>query len=102
MGPEDPNHDAAVSKIRSVTKDWVAAYRKGGNYQGRPSYGCAAWSVQPFCAAVIGITDHRYLAWPSAASESSSPPPSKLAYSLAERELSASAEASGLKPHLLS
>lgn len=42
VGPEDPNHDAAVSKIRSVTKDWVAAYRKGGNYQGRPSYGCVS------------------------------------------------------------
>ena len=36
---DDPKHDEAIEKIRSVTKDWVAQYRKGGNYQGRPSYG---------------------------------------------------------------
>ena len=45
VGADDPKHDEAIAKIRDVTKDWVATYRKGGNYTGRPSYGCAhrAW-----------------------------------------------------------
>ena len=39
VAADDPKHDQAIEKIRSVTKDWVAQYRKGGNYTGRPSYG---------------------------------------------------------------
>ena len=39
VAADDPKHDEAIAKIRDVTKDWVAQYRKGGNYQGRPSYG---------------------------------------------------------------
>ena len=45
VAADDPKHDEAIEKIRNITKDWVATYRKGGNYQGRPSYGCA--QLQP-------------------------------------------------------
>ena len=41
VAADDPKHDEAIERIRNVTKDWVATYRKGGNYQGRPSYGYA-------------------------------------------------------------
>ena len=50
VAADDPKHDEAIERIRNVTKDWVATYRKGGNYQGRPSYGyallqpCKDWS----------------------------------------------------------
>ena len=56
VGADDPKHDEAVAKIRDVTKDWVATYRKGGNYTGRPSYGCALSARMIISAAGTPLT----------------------------------------------
>lgn len=39
VASDAPDHDDAINKAREDIKQWVAKYRRGGLYAGRPSYG---------------------------------------------------------------
>ncbi|KAK9808149.1 hypothetical protein WJX73_002190 [Symbiochloris irregularis] len=39
VSSDSPDHDDAINKARDGIKEWVAKYRRGGSYTGKPSYG---------------------------------------------------------------
>ena len=61
MAADDPTHDAAIQKIREVTKEWVATYRKGGNYQGQAIIRVCAVSLEERYTAADNAAEDSHL-----------------------------------------